>query len=68
MAVIVGNHDQPAIDRHNEEWRVRILRQVQALLDDVEARRGFFGHVIIQVNYQGQVTSVKTQIEQTLKS
>lgn len=63
----IVNHEQPAIDRHNEEWRVRVLAQVNALLDDVESRKGFYGAVFIQVNYQGKVSSVDTQVKQTIR-
>lgn len=48
---ITENHDQAAIDRHNEERRIRLHKYVDALCDDVEARRGFFGSLTIQVTW-----------------
>jgi hypothetical protein len=58
--------DQNEIRRRNAEWRIRLHRQLDALCDDAEARKGFWGFVFLQVNYQGKVTSVKTNIEQTI--
>lgn len=63
----IENHEQAAIDRHNEQWRIRLHRQVDALCDDVESRRGFYGFVFLQINYQGKISTVETQIKQTIK-
>jgi len=63
----IENHNQAAIDRHNEQWRIRLHRQLDALCDDAEARKGFYGFVWLQINYLGKVSTVDTHIKQTIK-
>jgi hypothetical protein len=66
---VAQNHNQAAVDRHNECWRIRLHAQLDALCDDVEARRGYFGEVIFKIPYRdAKVTGFKTTVEQTVIS
>ena len=66
---ITENHEaeQNEIRRKNAEWRIRLHRQLDALCDDAEARKGFWGFVFLQINYKGRVSSVETNIKQTIQ-
>ena len=63
----IENHEQAAIDRHNEQQRIRLHKYVDALCDDVEARRGFFGSLMIQVFWDStRMRRWKSNLEQNI--
>ena len=62
---IVENRNE--VDRKNAEWRIRLHRQLDALCDDVEARKGFNGSVEFQMFWRGRrFDRFETNIRQTV--
>jgi hypothetical protein len=64
---ITENHDQAAIDAHNEKQRIRLHKYVDALCDDVESRAGFFGSLTVQVIWAGtRMKQWRSNLEQSI--
>jgi hypothetical protein len=60
-------NEEPDIDRLNREWRVRLHRQLDALCDDAEARKGFNGSVLFEIIWRGRrLDRFETNIRQTV--
>lgn len=54
-------------DRKNAEWRIRLHRQLDALCDDVEARKGFTGRVLFEVFWAARkLQRFETTIKQSV--
>jgi len=63
----VSDQQEQAATRKNAEWRIRLHRQLDALCDDAEARKGFFGKVIFEIIYESRrVTRFNTNIGQSV--
>lgn len=66
MAVNVNPSDSE-VDRKNADWRIRVHRQVDALCDDVESRKGFTGRVLLEIfwiarKFQRFETTIKQSV------
>ena len=62
-----GDQQEKVTSRKNAEWRIRLHRQLDALCDDAEARKGFFGKVLFEIVYEARkVTRFNTQIGQSV--
>lgn len=58
---------EAAATEKNKAWRIRLHRQLDALCDDAEARKGFFGTVLFEIFYEARkVTRFRTNIGQTV--
>lgn len=63
----INNVVDTACDRKNSEWRIRLHRQLDALCDDAESRKGFHGSLVFEVFYEArQVRRFKTNIGQSV--
>ena len=54
MALATIDPSEAATNRRNAEWRLRLHRQLDALCDDVEARKGFHGSVLFEIFWLGR--------------
>ena len=64
---ITENHEQAAIDRHNEEQRIRLHKYVDALCDDVESRAAFFGSLTVQIVWEAtRMKRWRSNLEQSI--
>jgi hypothetical protein len=60
--------EQQEADRKNAAWRIRLHRQLDALCDDAEARKGFHGSVLFEVFYLARrVKRFQTKISQNVE-
>jgi len=67
MPATVSNQTDDAINRANSAWRIRLHRQLDALCDDAESRRGFHGSVEFKIFYLArQVKRFETNIGQSV--
>jgi hypothetical protein len=67
MALVSTTTEDDELERSNRDWRVRLHRQLDALCDDVEARKGFNGSVVFEMIWRGRrFDRFNTQINQTV--
>lgn len=64
---IIEQQQKQETDRKNSQWRIRLHRQLDALCDDAEARKGFHGSILFQVFYVARrVKRFSTNITQNV--
>jgi hypothetical protein len=63
----LNNHGQNNVRQVNADWRDEIHKVVDGLCDTVERTGPFFGAILLQINYQGKITHLDTNIKTTIK-